>query len=343
MDELFVCKSSMVTPVGLGTVMTAAVIKAGHSAYKASAYFGLNHQPMTMADVPDDALPELVEVLQYTAKLSLRQKRMIQLAAPSLCDVLNDQTELENIPCFIAGSETLPHLSLGMSDLFIDALILQTGLSIDKAHSKVFAMGRAGGFHAIDAAFKFMKETGRSFALVGGVDTYKDSMLLAKLDREARILSYGAAEGFAPGEASSFILLTNQKTSDSHTRIFSPGFAEEDGHLYSQNPYRGDGLAIAFKQALECEANTNINKVYSSMNGEHFFAKEYGVAVVRNNHAFSPVFTVEHPADCFGDIGAAFGPTAIALISQQKPGNYLAYGSSDGAHRAAICIQQMPH
>jgi len=343
MDELFIYKSSMVTPVGLGTVMTAAVIKTGYSAYKASSYFGCKQQAMTMANVPDDALPELVGALQVTAKLSSRQKRMVQLAAPAFADVLKDQSHIESIPCFIAGPEAIPHLSVGMGDLFLDALILQTGLNIDKENSKVFSMGRAGGFHAIDAAFKFLAETGRPFALVGGVDTYKDSMLLAKLDSEARILSYGAADGFAPGEASTFILLTNQKNSITTTRIFSPGLAAEEGHLYSDTPHRGDGLDAAFKQALQCEANTNISKVYSSMNGEHFFAKEYGVAVLRNNHAFSPAFTVEHPADCFGDIGAAFGPTAIALISQQKPGNYMAYGSSDGAHRAAICIQKIPH
>ena len=55
-------------------------------------------------------------------------------------------------------------------------------------------------------------------------------------------------DGFIPGEAAAFLLLTTRATAQkaglSPLAAVTPGeFGEEPGHLYSETPYRGDGLA----------------------------------------------------------------------------------------------------
>jgi 3-oxoacyl-[acyl-carrier-protein] synthase-1 len=52
--------------------------------------------------------------------------------------------------------------------------------------------------------------------------------------------------------------------------------------LLSDETYRGDGLDAAFKQALSEHAGEGIHTIYASMNGENYWAKEFGVAYLRN-------------------------------------------------------------
>ena len=72
--------------------------------------------------------------------------------------------------------------------------------------------------------------------------------------------------------------------------------------------------------------------------------KEHGVAMIRNSEYLAENLKVEHPADCFGDLGAAFGPVAIGLTAfYQTTGKArtpcLICCSSDKDARAAIVVQ----
>ena len=162
------------------------------------------------------------------------------------------------------------------------------------------------------------------------------------------VLGDGINDGFAPGEAAGFMLLISDRVikkcpSKPLARVFAPAMAQEPGHYYSNEPYRGEGLAQAFGIALEQANRPTIGTVYSSMTGEHFWAKEYGVATLRHRTALDPRMKHEHPADCFGDIGAAAGPVMIgmAAIGMQHgyiKGPSLVYCASDTEHRAAVCL-----
>ena len=122
----------------------------------------------------------------------------------------------------------------------------------------------------------------------------------------------------------------------------------EEGHLFSEAPYRGEGLA-ATVDALVGAAPTQLDRprcIFSSMNGEYYWAKEWGVAAVRCRDYIDSEARFEHPADCFGDMGAGCGPGMIALaaIGMQKgylPGPALVYGASDGGERAAALVARL--
>jgi 3-oxoacyl-[acyl-carrier-protein] synthase-1 len=118
----------------------------------------------------------------------------------------------------------------------------------------------------------------------------------------------------------------------------------ETGHLYSEEPYRGEGLARTFQQLVEQDiVDAPIGDVYSSMTGESHWAKEWGVAYMRTKAAFRDDVAVHHPADSFGETGAASGPLMVGLAALGIRGHYrrspvLAYGSSDRGARAAVIV-----
>lgn len=128
--------------------------------------------------------------------------------------------------------------------------------------------------------------------------------------------------------------------------LHPPGLGEEPGHMYSDEPYRGDGLDQAFKKALAGHAEQSIQTIYSSMNGENFWAKEYGVAYLRSKSKFADPVCIEHPADCIGDLGCAAAPILIALAAEKlwakkQQHKTLVYSSSDTATRGAIVLEKI--
>ena len=86
-----------------------------------------------------------------------------------------------------------------------------------------------------------------------------------------------------------------------------------------------------------------MRSVLCSLNGEQLGAKEWGVAVLRNHAGLDDVPVLVHPADCFGDMGAAMGPvliglSAIGMREEYLPGPSLVWCASDAELRGAVCV-----
>ena len=181
------------------------------------------------------------------------------------------------------------------------------------------------------------------------MDTYCDPTVLEYLLQNDRLLAGKNVDGFIPGEGAAFLLLARQPAplypgAARPVSLSEVGLASEPGHRGSAEPYRGDGLAQACASALARAAAPKIQTLFSSMNGEHFFIKEHGVAMIRNSEYLADNLKVEHPADSFGDLGAAFGPVAIGLTAvhvlngKLRP-PCLVCCSSDKDARAAVVVQ----
>jgi len=338
----------MLTPIGGSTEMTAASVRADINRVQETDYFNKDDAPMKMARVPDNVLPELNPGLAASG-LTQRQQRMLRLADVALKEALAAYPLAEPVLLFLAGPETLPGCTTAIAENFLDALMQQTGANLHRKHSRLFASGRSGGLQAIEMAFNYFAATGKDFALVGGVDTHlHDFRLLETLDQDDRILAEGVTDGFAPGEAAGFLLLSSARVpppagNTQQIRLYPPGLANEPGHRFSDQPYRGDGMANAFRLAIANAPAAPIKAIYASLNGENFGAKEYGVALTRNSSAIDENLELEHPADCFGDIGAAFAPvllglSAYGLAKQQLQGTVLTCCASEHALRGAACV-----
>jgi 3-oxoacyl-[acyl-carrier-protein] synthase I len=342
----YIAGVGMITSIGFNTAMTSASVRAGICQFSESGYCNKAMKPIVMAPVPDDALPELDPFIRNTMKPGHRDTRILQMAHVAIAEALENVTVSSPLPVLFSGPEIYPNTSYARMPRLLEALGEQTGLDFDGRFSRSFNTGRAGVFEALDLAFRCLFEAGLPAVLVGGSDSYQRSEILIELDRDDRIKVEEAMDFFVPGEAAGFLLLTRDANAaldigGYRPALCAPGTALETGHRYSDQPLRGDGLAHAFRTALEGFGKGSVKLIYSSMNGERLWAREYGVAVTRTRDYFHDDAETIHPADCFGDLGGATGAVLIGLAAHQASGRTtpaLIYGSSDQGYCGAVCL-----
>lgn len=347
--KLYIAGTGMITPVGENTAMTAAAVEARISAYEMSTFKTNAGERITMARVPDQIFAEFSGKIDEGKRFNPRHDRVIKMATLALREACTKQTNEQAIPTLFAMPEVKTE-SEGLSSLFEN---LANNLSpwINPAMSRAIHSGRASGIEAIDFAFRYLYGPEYPYLLIGGSDCYEDFSRLTPLENDNRLLTLGISDAFAPGEAASFLLLTPditlaEKRGEHVIALRPPGIADERGHLFSTEYYRGEGLDQAFKKALTHQPEKSIHSIYSSMNGENHWAKEYGVAFLRNRNVFEDPVRTEHPADCYGDLGSATATTLIALAAEHlfkntKAQAHLVYSSSDTAKRGAVVVEKV--
>jgi 3-oxoacyl-[acyl-carrier-protein] synthase-1 len=333
----------MTTAVGIGAAATAAAVRAGIAGFAASPVHDRRVRPMTLALLPERALPPLEPAVAKSAPgLTAREARMLRLAAPALAEALDAAGVAGPVPLVLAVPEPRSGRRPPAGDRFLDHLAAQAGVALDPEASRLIHRGRAAGLAALAAAAELVAAGAAPLAVAGGVDSFLDLHLLASLDLEDRVLAPGIADGFVPGEGAA-------GAGDSALAgIAATGSGAEPGHRASAEPCRGDGLAGAFQAAFAAAPDAPpVATVFAGLNGESFGAREWGVAYLRSADRFADGFAIEHPVDCFGDPGAALGPllaglAALALARARIAGPCLVWCSSDGEERAAALLTAPP-
>jgi 3-oxoacyl-[acyl-carrier-protein] synthase-1 len=345
----------MMTSVGLTTKETAASVRSGVMRFAESRLLDKTSLPFTLAVVPDDALPPLTGALE-SEFLTSRERRMLRLATQPLRECLAPVAadgHLPRLPLCLAlpEDETLVPLDRAR---FLQRLALQAGGGIDVSRSDASPAGRAGGLLALGQAVAAIESGAADLVVAGAVDSYRDPYVLGILDVRARVKSSANLDGFIPGEGAAFILLASPHAAAARglaplARLSRVAAGFEAGYLGSPEPYRGDGLATTVAQLVALTAvEEPLQEVYSSMNGESHWAKEWGVTYIRNKALFRPDYGMHHPADTLGDTGAAAGPVMVGLAAFGIIGSYrrsptLVYGSSDRGPRAAVVVSTATH
>jgi 3-oxoacyl-[acyl-carrier-protein] synthase-1 len=345
-----VVAAGVITCVGLSLMETAAATRARVARLREIDWLDRHFEPFIVGAVPDDGLPALDDAFKDEA-LSAREARMLQLGHAALAQVAGDIARHGvAIPLLLGLPE--PHGDQPIdAKRFLERLRRQCGLALEPSTSAVAACGRAAGVMAVKHALARLERPDCPMVLVGGVDTLIDLSVLGDLDAQGRVRGESNSDGFSPGEGAAFLLLASESwvretglPALAHVRGGAVG--RESGHLYSDEPYRGDGLAAAFTDLLTNHPpSAPIGSMYASLNGEHYWARELGTARIRNARHFAEDLQMEHPAECFGDLGAAFGPALVALAAHALAGDYrrspcLAYASSDRGERAALLLER---
>jgi len=349
--NLLVMSTGTLTSVGMNTPMTLASVRAGINTYQESSCLNKDLNPMKVSSIPEGAF-EIAEVQSNNPLYQqVRLQRMLGIAAKALEEVMSNYALENPLPLFLGGSEIKPLNQPVIDAEFLSHLVALSGANIDLKQSRLIATGHPSGIQAIELAFRYCQQTGNKHVLIGGVDSLIDLHAMGAFDNDERMSAYSIADGFVPGEAAGFLLLsTEQGLTDFQNkaigRISYPGLASEKGHRYSSAPYLGEGLAHAVTESLQKFNGPKINTVFSGMNGESLAAKEHGVAMTRNHQALSETLNIQHPIDCFGDIGAALAPVLIGLgLTGMQTGAYqspaLVYCSAEEEIRAACCIQSV--
>jgi 3-oxoacyl-[acyl-carrier-protein] synthase I len=347
-----ILESGAICAMGSGVPQIEAAVRAGLSAVRASSVHNRWFEPVTMGLVPEDALPPLtaeVDALPLTA----RQRRMLRLATPALVHAAANLDNLERIPLLLGLPEAHPKRPAPVDSTFLDHLRLQTGMQFHPTLSQAFPRGRAAALIALDAAMRCLTECRADVVVVGGVDSYLDLALLGQLEIEERVLGDRVMDGFIPAEGAAFITLCStavNKTSTPRAAVLSAGTAHDPGHRYSDQPAKGEGLsqAIAAMLAALPQPSALIRRTFAGLNGESFGAKEWGVARLRHKTTFAPVSDITHPADCYGDPGAASGALLAALAHHRllrtpsPAGASLLWASSDAGDSACAHLSSLP-
>jgi len=332
MTRVHLVNSGAICAIGIGTAQCSAAFRAGLSGYVQSALHGRCGEPLTMALVPELDLEPLSDAL-LEQPLGDRERRMLRLGGAALRQV-SDHVE-RPLPMFLALPEPEPGKPAHSGRGFLEHLATQAALPLAIDTSRYFELGRAGGLYALQAALDALR-AGQDSALVCGIETCLDLPWVARLDHERRLLGPDVKDGFVPGEGAAVLHLSRTAVSGA-SLIAAVGTAEDLGHRYSEAPALGVGLANALEDArARLPALEPVRTCFAGLNGEAFGAKEWGVAHIRHHDLFDRELAFEHPADCFGDVGAAMGPLLIALADEtlrsgHRAGPMLIWASSDHA------------
>ncbi len=329
--------------IGSGTDQVWASARAGIARIGNSHVMDKHFDPIQMGLVPEDALGALTPEIDGLP-LPSRARRMLRLAAPSFQAVAKDIGRPVRV--FIG----LPALTPKDAPWIVHVpayLQKLTDVPVDLQRSAIVPHGRAAGLMALELAMNAVSTDPSATVIVGGVDTFFDLRLRATLDQEGRVLGPRVMDGFIPGEGAAFFALSGPAAQAAESRIVVNGVASamDEGHRYGTAPAKGEGLDAALKQLRQRAGQLAgpIGTTFAGFNGESFDAKMWGVARLRNNDMFSPSMAIEHPADKYGDAGAATGAILLALAARSlsigaRQGPALVWAASDREPRACAVI-----
>jgi 3-oxoacyl-[acyl-carrier-protein] synthase-1 len=183
-----------------------------------------------------------------------------------------------------------------------------------------FTQGNAAVFHALRAAARILEQDEYAQCIVGAVDSLLDEMTLDWFELSGRLKSetYGRNHGFSPGEGAGFFVIESEHAARVRrhavaARVLAVGIADEVDTALTQSPTTAQGMSAALRQGLDAVAPESIGGVLSDMNGEFYRAKEWANAATRCLQRAPRDRELWHPAECFGDVGSAWGALAINL------------------------------
>ena len=184
--------------------------------------------------------------------------------------------------------------------------------------------------------------------IVAGVDTFLTGATLAAYDREDRLLRKDNSNGFIPGEAAGAVLLGAwHEGSPAPLCARGLGFAREPAPLGSGKPLRAEGLVrrSAPRSSESSVALKDCDHRIADMNGEQYRFKEAALAITRLLRDRKVLFSLWHPADCIGEVGAATLPAMLAMLFHGAQNDYLpgpmflGHLGNDDDKRAALVTQ----
>ena len=231
----------------------------------------------------------------------------------------------------------------------LDAVCKTMGPSVDAPGSRVFATGRLAFLDALGEAERLLSTRTAREVVLGGVDSLVDHDAFDALMRAGRIKT-ATNDGIIAGEGAAFLRLAlaggRSSPAGALACVASTSRATELRTRDAMEPNTGAGLAGAGRAALKAAGTSarDVGSVVHAAAGDRFGQREVGLALARLRLRTEPPPTIWAPASAVGDIGAAYGPFALALAAfflakkVDPPGAALVLASGDDAGRGAAVI-----
>jgi 3-oxoacyl-[acyl-carrier-protein] synthase-1 len=210
--------------------------------------------------------------------------------------------------------------------------------------------GSGGGMVAMDRACETLRSGKAAAAILGGVESFLHGPVLASLHDRQRLKFGDVGTGMIPGEAAAFCVLelesaARKRGAQPLARLAAVALDREDGPLRPEEPIRGAALSRAIRGCLGAvQEGRDIHRVIVDLNGERWRFLEWSVAETRCLSTLPRGWRLWHPADCLGDVGAAFVPVACCLATRALdkgyggPGGILLACSADDGQRGAAAL-----
>jgi 3-oxoacyl-[acyl-carrier-protein] synthase-1 len=270
--------------------------------------------------------------------------RLTTLAALALEECGGDPAGGRPLPLLLCAPE--PGAALPDPEALLRAVIAEAPVAVEERASTVFAGGRIALYPALRAAARLIAEGGFAGCYVGGVDSLVDHVALDIALRAGQVKTGPTPEGFVPGEGAVFLRLAARPGPATLRTIAGVGEAQDPAPRGSAEPNSGTGFARAAHAAL-AEARTDVaalGLVVHDASGDRFGFRDAGFAISRLTPRTDPAPTIWMPATVAGEMGAAYGPLALAqaaffLHKQVSAGPAaLVLGAARGPARGAAVL-----
>ena len=334
------------TSVGLDAAMTAASVRAGITRLSETRFVDLAGERIVVA------------AASYVAGGATAIERATILAASAMQEALaplraapTSEAPSRKLRLLLGAPAPRPGWSAEANAALAPRLCERTRLPCRQLDVDVGPAGHAAALAAIAHATTLIASGQLDLVLAGGVDSYQCIETLEWLDQTRRLHSERNPDGFVPGEGAGFCLLAS---SSAARRLRVPVLASVRAVAVTREPHpiesagvcTGQGLTDAFHQTLGALAEgERADWTMCDMNGESYRATEWGYAYVRSGKKHRDPLEIWHPADAYGDIGAAGGAVMVALASAAWQRRYargprcLIWTSSDDGTRGALVLE----
>jgi 3-oxoacyl-[acyl-carrier-protein] synthase-1 len=337
-SPLAVLSVGLVSGVGLTAAESCAAIRCGINNFRETRFTGSSGEWLIGSAV------ELEESWRGSTKL-------VKMAARAVHDCLDDAPGCDlagQIPLVLCtAEEDRSGRFQNLDRALLDGIERELGTALHP-NSRVIAEGRVGGAIALLQARRIMQEGRCTRVIVAGVDSFLVGATLAAYDAASRLLTADNSNGFIPGEAAGAVLLASyEESSPAPLLCRGLGFAREPAPFGSGKPLRADGLVQAIRAALN-EAGLSLKDCdhrIADVNGEQYRFKEAALAITRLLRDRKERFSLWHPVDCVGEVGAATLPAMLAMLAMGARHDYLpgpvflGHLGNDDDKRAAFIVR----
>jgi 3-oxoacyl-[acyl-carrier-protein] synthase-1 len=285
--------------------------------------------------------------------------RLVELGAPAILQATHSWTALqrargveEALPLVLAlPAADRPGVDPRLGVELLAALAERTGSIVAPERSVAVQQCRGGGALAVSKAIELLR-AGQRAVLVGGLDSYFDPDVLEYLDAEFRLHSASCENGFIPGEAAAFLLVTRRSEAASLHRwgqILAAECQLEPRPYGHPDPCMALGMTLALKNAVApVGATKRIRWLLTDVTNERHRVEEWAVSRLRAFRAIHDDAVHEQPLLRTGDLGAASTATLLVIACMGwhtgfAPGDVALVAShSDGRERGVVLASREP-
>jgi 3-oxoacyl-[acyl-carrier-protein] synthase-1 len=349
--DIVVTGLGMRTSLGNDTAQTAAAVRAGVCRFAAWPHAGIGPEEGVIVAAP--LCPDLGDLPWI--------EKAIDMAPQPLHEALWQAGLYEGAELRAAGGGPIaayvatPRLErAGVApeamQIFLEDLKVHCIAPLQADALEVIPCDQPAAILATARAIQALQGGAAGIAVVSAIDSYLHAPWLEDLLDARRLKCETTATGLIPGEAVAFAILERRAHAEARgarplARIASVAVDRETVPLGPEHPIRAEGLSRAVKAALApVGGGAEIHRVIVDLNGERWRFIEWALAEGRCLHTLPRGWQTWHPADCLGDVGAAFGVVALGIAQRAFArgyaggGGFLLAGAALAGERAALTV-----